>query len=74
MKISERIQRIMKDKGYTNVRLGEKTGKTEQTLKNTFYRDRHSEKYSLNFANVEELVEAMGCEVIIRDKETGKEY
>ena len=72
MNASKRIKTVMKDKGITDAQLAELTGKTLQTVKNTFYKDRRAG--AMRYANAEQMLEAMGCEIIIRDKETGREY
>lgn len=74
LNITRRIRFIMKDKRVTAAELAERTGRSRQTLYNMFYKDDHSGKTRIEHGSIEELVEALGCEIVIRDKETGKEY
>lgn len=74
MRISERIRTVMKDKKITTDELAERTGKAKQTIFNSMYKDRHATNSSMAYQNAEQMLEAMGCEIVIRDKETGKEY
>ena len=74
MKISYRIKAIMKEKKVTAEELAQRCNKSKQAIYNSFYRDRTTRQNGMSFANAEELAEGLGCEIVIRDKETGKEY
>ena len=74
MKPSERLRLVMKDKKITSKELAERSGRAPITVYGMFSRDKNTKKDGMTYRVVEELVEAMGCEIVIRDKETGKEY
>lgn len=74
MKASKTIKMIMVDKGVTVNDLAERTGKSAPTINNTFYNDRHSTKGGMTLSIAAEYAEALGCEIVFRDKETGKIY
>lgn len=74
MRANEIIKRIMSQKKIRVGTLAELTGKSPQTIYNTFYNDKHSQGNGMAFEIANELFEALGCEVVIRDKETGEEY
>lgn len=74
MRASKTIKKIMIDRGVNIKQLAEMSGKSQSTMYNTFYNDEKSQRNGMSFENVVELANALGCEVIFRDKETGKEY
>lgn len=74
MRASSTLKAIMIMKDISVKQLSELTGKKVTTIYNTFSRDGKSKGGGMTFENVAEYAEALGCEVIIRDKETGKEY
>lgn len=74
MKIGEVIQTIMKDKNVRAVDMANALGKSRQTIYNTLHNDKHTNKRGMNFENVAEFANVLGCEIVIRDVETGKEY
>ena len=65
---------IMAAKGKTVNDLADITGRSAQTINNTFYNDRHSTKGGMTLSIAAEYAEALGCEIVFRDKETGKIY
>ena len=71
---SRTIKAIMAIKGCTVNDLAEATGKSPQTIYNTFHNDRHSTKGGMTFDKAVEYAEVLGCEIVFRDKETGKIY
>lgn len=68
MGASEHIKLALKAKGLTQKILAEKLGKPVQTVYNTINRD------GMTYTQVERYAEAIGCEVVFRDKETGEIY
>ena len=74
MKASAILKRIMADKGISVKMLSEMTGKKLSTVYNTFYNDEKTQRSGLSFENVVAMADALGCDVVIRDRETGKEY
>ena len=74
MKASEVIKKIMSDKRVRTADIAKKMGKSRQTVYNTFQNDKNSAKGGMKFENVVEFLDALGCEIIIKDVETGKEY
>lgn len=74
MRISSTIRSIMAFKGVKINELAEKTGRSPRTLYNTFQNDKNSKGSGMSYEVAVELAEALGCEIVIRDKETGKEF
>lgn len=74
MKVGEVIQMIMREKGVRAVDMANALGKSRQTIYNTLHNDKHTKKRGMNFENVSEFVDVLGCEIVIRDIESGKEY
>lgn len=74
MKVGEVIQMIMREKGVRAVDMANALGKSRQTIYNTLHNDKHTKKRGMNFENVSEFVDVLGCEIVIRDVESGKEY
>ncbi len=62
------IKKCMVDKGIKSGTLAEKLGDNKQVFYNKLYRD------SMKFSEVERIAEALGCEIVFKDKETGKIY
>lgn len=74
MRASERLKKIMKHKRITTVKLAEILGNSKQTLYNTFNSDIRSKGNGMTYENVVRIADALGCDVVIRDRETGEEY
>ena len=74
MRASKRIRMIMIDKGVKINELAVMTDKSPRTLYNTFYNDEKSKNSGMTFSVASQLAEALGCEIVFRDKETGKTY
>lgn len=74
MRASRILRSIMTRKNIKVKQLAEELGKTEKTIYNTFYNDERSTGKGMTFENVVEMAEVLGCEIVFRDKETGKEY
>ena len=63
-----KLKQAMADKEVTQVTLAEMTNRNVQTLRNMIYRD------NMTYATVEELANILGCDVVLRDRKTGKLY
>lgn len=65
---SKKLRMAMIDKGITQVAFAEMIGKPTQSFYNMMNRN------TMTFKTVEEFADALGCDVVLRDRETGKEY
>ncbi len=74
MRASRKLKMIMADKGMKINQLSEMVGKSPQTLYNTFYNDEKTKRSGMTFEKVAELADALGCDIVFKDRETGKEY
>lgn len=74
MRATKQIKKVMIDKGITTKGLAELAGKNVGTLYQTFYNDKNSKGSGMSFETVCELADALGCDVILKDRETGEEY
>ena len=68
MGASKKLKMALLDKGMKQADLAERTGKQLQAMRNMFYRD------NMTYANVEQFADALGCDVVLRDRKTGKLY
>lgn len=68
MKNFKYIQLAMKDKDMTQQALADAIDKPYNTLRNILYKDNMTTK------TLGQIAEALGCEIVLRDKETGKLY
>lgn len=68
MGAAERLRAIAKDKKILVANMASHMGLAPQTLYNKMTRN------TMKYNEVEDLAEYLGCEIIFRDKETGKEY
>ena len=71
---SSKLKAIMKDKKVTTKRLAEMLGLGTSTLYNTFSNDGMEDRSGMTFENAVRLADALGCDIIFKDRETGKEY
>lgn len=71
MRASATLKSIMAKKEVSIQELAERTGKSPTTIYATFANDKKSKGGGMAFENVVKFAEALGCEVVIRDKETG---
>lgn len=74
MRATKRIKMIMLDKEIKVTELSEKTGKATSTIYNIFNNDKNTQRSGMTFETASEFAEALGCELVFRDKETGKIY
>lgn len=65
---ARRLKSIMAYKGVTAVSLAETLGKATQTFYNMLQRD------VMKYSEVEKIADALGCDVVFKDRETGKEF
>lgn len=68
MGASKQIKQVMIEKNIKINELAEKIGMNPQPLSNKLYRD------TMSYTDVEKLADALGCDVKIVDRETGKEF
>lgn len=74
MGASNSIKAILKDKKITMVEFADmynpesKAENKVQTIRNMFHRD------NMNFSTVEHMIELLDCEILFRDKKSGKIY
>lgn len=68
MGASQKLKDALRYKKITQIELAERTGKDLQALRNMLYRD------NMTYATVEGLADALGCDVVLRDRKTGKLY
>lgn len=74
MRASRILKSIMARKGITVSDLARELGRSDKTIYGTFANDERSTRKGMTFENVVEMAEVLGCEIVFRDKETGKEY
>lgn len=65
---SEKIKQILKDRGMKQEDYAKLLGRDVQQVRNFLYRDNQTYK------TVESWLDAIDCEIVIRDKLTGKLY
>lgn len=68
MGVARRLKTIMVYKGVTAVSLAKALGKATQTFYNMLQRD------VMKYSEVEKIADALGCDIILRDRETRQEF
>ena len=68
MGASKKIKQVMIEKNIKVGELAERIGMKPQPLSNKLFRD------TMSYTDVEEMADALGCDVKIVDRETGKEF
>lgn len=68
MSASKQIKQVMIEKDVKLSELAVKIGMKSQPLSNKLYRD------TMSYADVEKIAAALGCDVKLVDRETGKEF
>lgn len=68
MGATKKIKKILLEKNLTQIQLAELAGKDVQALRNQLYKD------SFTYASVEHLCDSLGCDIVFRDRETGRIY
>ncbi len=68
MGASQKLKDIMKHKRIKQTELAEQSGKQLQALRNMLYRD------NMTYATVEQLADALGCDIVFIDRKTRKQY
>lgn len=75
---SDKLKIILKDKNVTSKELAKRIGKTPQAVYNAMCREgKESPKgkaISIEYRIVEEMLDALGCDIVFRDRETGQIY
>ena len=75
--ISDRIKKILKKEKWTVKELAEAMGKTPQNLYNFMHMEGKetasgNKSISIQYNTVEEMLDILGYELIVRNKETGE--
>lgn len=65
---SKQIKQVMIEKNIKVGELADRIGMKPQPLSNKLFRD------TMSFSDVEQIAAALGCDVKIVDRETGKEF
>lgn len=68
MGASKQIKQVMIEKNIKVGELAEKIGMKPQPLSNKLFRD------TMSYSDVVEIAAALGCDVKLIDRETGKEF
>ncbi|KSV59078.1 helix-turn-helix domain-containing protein [Acetivibrio ethanolgignens] len=68
MGASKKIKQVMIEKNIKVGELAEKIGMKPQPLSTKLYRD------TMSYTDVEKIADALGCDVKIVDRSTGKEF
>ena len=68
MGASKQIKQVMIEKNVKINELAEKIGMKAQPLSNKLYRD------TMSYTDVEAIANALGCDVKIIDRDTGKQF
>lgn len=68
MGASKQIKQVMIKKNIKVGELADRIGMKPQPLSNKLFRD------TMSFSDVEQIAAALGCDVKIVDRETGKEF
>ena len=68
MGASKRLRMAMLDKDVSVVKLAEMTGKATQTVYNALAAD------NFKYDNLSTYANALGCDVVLLDRKTGKTY
>jgi len=68
MGASKHIERTLFEKNLSKKQLAEMLGKPPQTMWNQFNRN------TWKFSEVEKIADLLGCDIVFKDRENGKEY
>lgn len=68
MGASKKIKKRLIDLGITQLKFAEMLGKPEGTVRNTLVKD------NMTISILEEYANALGCDVVLIDRETGEIY
>ena len=63
---AEKVRKVLREKGITQIELAKRAGKSEQTLRNLLSRD------SMSYATVETLLDAVDCDIVFKDRHSGR--
>ena len=74
--LKDKFKKVLKEENVTMNDLAAQLGKSVQTLYNTFHMDGTitpgGKIKSVNFSTAEEMLNAVGYEIVFRHKESGK--
>lgn len=68
MGIAKRLKAVMVLKGLAVNKVATDLGKAPQTFYNMLQRD------VMKYSEVEKIADKIGCDIILRDRETGREF
>lgn len=68
MSATKHIRRVLFEKDIKGLELADMIGKPKQSLYNQLNRD------TWKFSEVEKIADALGCDIVFKDRETGAEY
>ena len=68
MGATKKLKKAMVERKMTMVQLADALGKPFTTVRNTMYKD------NMRISTLEEYADALGCDVVLRDRETGELY
>lgn len=68
MDAQKALKAVMKHKRITQHKLAETLGKPYNTVRNTLYGS------NMKIETLTEMADALGCDVVLRDRKTGKLY
>ena len=68
MGAAKKIKMVLIDREMTQIDLSDISGKNIQTVRNMLCRD------NMSYATVEHFADILGCDVVFRDRKTGKLY
>lgn len=76
---SDKLKALLKDRKRSLKDLAEEMGKTPQTLYNAVHMEgketpKTGKPISIQYSTVEEMCDLLGCDIVFRDRETGKIY
>lgn len=68
MSMKKQIKKALVSRQMTQIELAEKLGKSFGTVRNTLCND------NMRISTLEEYADALGCDVVLLDRETGEIY
>lgn len=68
MGAADKIKEVLKHRHIKQYELAEMTGRNAQTLRSMLYKD------NMTYATVEEIADILGCDIIFKDRKTGKTF
>lgn len=68
MGVSKKIKMVMMDKEIKSGQVAEAIGKGKQYVYNALHND------NMTYERVEQIADFLGCDIVFKDRKTGKEY